>query len=237
LKNNMAEFEHQEELVVGLYDRGALRFSDFEWTLKSGRKSPIYYNQRKITSFQEGLVVNGRELSIEAQRRVLRLGMTALSTGIDALGLPHQHLHGIPQASTVIGGMVALQRGESYIWERVGTKKYGIAATFEGDYNPGDIVGVIDDVVTDGASKVSTVQGLRENALESSGMVFMLDREEGGADNLAAAGINFVPVVGLSTAVEILRQANRIGNQEVDWVTQYHEGLRADGIPTSFAVS
>lgn len=233
----MAEFEHLEQLVVGFYDRGALRFSNFEWTLKSGRQSPIYYNQRKITSFKQGLVVNGREMPIESQKRVCSLGVTALSEGVERLDRSHQHLHGIPQASTVIGGMVAMQRGESYIWQRVGQKQYGIAANFEGDYNPGDIVAVIDDVVTDGASKVSTVADLRDESLEAAGMVTMMDREEGGACNLVDAGINFVPIIGLSAAVKILREAGRIGNQEIEWVNRYHEDLRTDGVASSFTAS
>jgi len=231
----MAQFEHLEELVVGLYDRGALRFSDFEWTLKSGRKSPVYYNQRPITSFQEGLVVNEREMPVEDQKWLCDLAVTALAFGIDQLEMSHNHIHGIPQASTVIGGYVARERDESYIWERLGEKKgYGVSAQMEGNFNPGDNVAVVDDVVTDAASKIETIKSLQENELNMSGIVAMIDREEGGGDNLAKAGMDFVPIVGLSAAVRILQDNKKIGSEAIDWVTKYHEGLRADGIKTSF---
>lgn len=232
----MAEFENKEELVTGFYDRGALRVDDFKFRLKSGRLSPIYYNQRPITSFKDGLIVNGREVPVKKQQRVCALAVSALSSGVDQLSRPHNHLHGIPQASTVIGGMVAQLRGESYIWQRVGDKKdYGIVVNYEADYNPDDKVGIIDDVVTDGASKITTLHDLKSEQLIPTGIVTMFDREEGGAEKLSDSGIEFRPIIGLSEAVAILRDEGRIGNQELDWVSRYHEGLRADGIKTTFS--
>ena len=60
----MAEFERQEELVVGLYERGAIGFAKTEdefITLKSGRKSPHYVNLRGMMSFSKNHHMTKRE--------------------------------------------------------------------------------------------------------------------------------------------------------------------------------
>lgn len=221
----MAEFEHHEELVVGLYDRGAIRFSDFKWTLKSGRLSPLFFNQRLITSFK-----TSSDLTIDAQRRIRDLAVDGYSHAIDTLGESYDHLYGIPQALTALGGMVAYARGDSMLWGRVGVKDYGIHSDLEGDYSAGDVVVNLDDVITDAASKLQAEQALHKVDVSTAGFVVMFDREEGGAQTVEEAGFSLVAVTGLTAAKDILRDASRIGTQELDWIAQYHQNLRDEGI-------
>ncbi len=226
----MAEFEHLEELVIGLYDRGAIRFSNFQWTLKSGRRSPLFYNQRPIPSFNTNSL-----LSTDAQRRIRDLAIDGYSNAIDKLELPYNHLYGIPQSLTALGGMVAYRRGDSMLWGRVGSKEYGIHEAFEGDVNIGDAVISVDDVVTNAASKLETADEIEKKDLQVAGFVVMFDREEGGSEAVRSEGYSLVTVTGLSKAMAVLREEGRIGTQEFDWVQEYHEGLEASGIQSTFS--
>ncbi len=218
------EFEHLEELVVGLYDRGAIRFSNFEWVLKSGRKSPLFVNQRPITSFKHGV-----DLSIDHQKRIRDLAVDAYSGGIDALDKPYEHLYGIPQGLTPLAAMVAERRGDSILWGRVGDKSYGIHSQLEGDYVDGQFVVPLDDVVTTAKSKFEAADALGEASLMTAGFVVMFDREEGGAEGVRDAGHDLVAVTGLAGSMAILGDAGRIGQQEFDWIAKYHQDLRAEG--------
>ena len=212
-----------EELTIGLYDRGALMFSDFRWTLKSGRRSPLYYNQRGIASFAKD-----SRLSLDNQRRIRDLAVEAYSIGIDDLGKPYEHLYGIPQSMTPLGGMVAQLRGDSILWGRVGDQEYGVHTPIEGDFVEGDTVVDLDDVITNAASKLEAVASLGEVMLSTQGFVIMFDREEGGAEVVSDAGYDMVAINGLASAMNMLEEAGRIGAQEFEWVSQYHEQLRAD---------
>ncbi len=217
--------EAREKLVVGLYDTGVIRFSDFEWTLKSGRKSPFYFNIRPATSVDyQSSVSPARQIEIRDEL------VSAYSEAVDELGGDYEHLHGIAQAATVLGGLVAAQRGDSYVWERIGKKDYGAHAQFEGHARDGERIVTVDDVVTDGASKIETAKKLEASGFVVAGQVIGMDRGEGGIENVRAAGYEVGAVMTLNGAAATLLEAGRIGNQEVDWVAQYHQGLRDDGL-------
>jgi len=64
--------------------------------------------------------------------------------------------------------------------------------------------------------------------LSTQGFVIMFDREEGGAEVVSDAGYDMVAINGLASAMNMLKEAGRIGAQEFEWVSQYHEQLRAD---------
>lgn len=218
----MTSFKHLEEMVVGFYDRDVLAFSDFEWTLKSGRKSPIYYNQRKITSFNAKL-----EMDRVSQRRVRDLAVSAYAETVDLLP-DFDHIFGIPQAMTALGGAVMQLSGESMLWGRIGEKDYGISDAIEGDFTVGQSVVALDDVITTAASKIETAELLDSKGLKASAFVVMFDREEGGAESLRNNGYELVAITGLAQAMDILRSNGRIGARETDWVSQYHEELMND---------
>jgi orotate phosphoribosyltransferase len=63
-------------------------------------------------------------------------------------------------------------------------KDHGIAQWVEGDLAPGARVVVIDDVATTGGSTVKAIERARENGLEVVRAVVLVDRQEGGLDNI-----------------------------------------------------
>jgi orotate phosphoribosyltransferase len=70
-------------------------------------------------------------------------------------------------------------------------KDYGTSRQIEGRLTPGDRVSVVEDVLTTGGEAIKSVQKLRGAGATVLGLVGVLDREEGAAANLAAAGIAF----------------------------------------------
>jgi orotate phosphoribosyltransferase len=70
-------------------------------------------------------------------------------------------------------------------------KEYGTAKSIEGALEPGDRVMLIEDVVTSGGALLAAVEVLRGADVEVLGAVCVVDREEGGAAAIAAAGVPF----------------------------------------------
>jgi orotate phosphoribosyltransferase len=232
-----------EKLCVGLYDRGALEFGDFNWTIKNGRKSPIYYNQREITSFSSSV-----DMPLSKQRELRELAVEAYSRTIDDLEphfsgavdeecdqWPYNHLYGIPESLTPLGSMVAHARGDSILWRRVEKKKHGKYAQIEGDFGTSDLVVALDDVVSDGESKTCEAEFLGQLGLDCLAFVIMLDREEGGAEKVRDSGYLILSALGLTKAIKMLKTNYRINTRQLDYIKRYHEQLREEGILITYS--
>lgn len=221
-----------------MFDRGLLGFPQDGITLKSGRLSPYYYNDRPSLSFSSELDRNG-QMSLAEQRdfrKALAVGYAAKLLG---LSVHVDHVFGKAQAATAPAAVGAYEAGLSYLWERVEEpdKSYGIKQKIEGSYEPGEQVALADDVVTDGKSKDEAAQVLREVGLEPVAVTIKFDREEGGMQALDQYGFEANAVTGLTRAVPILRQNGRIGQREVENLIAYHEALKADGGLSTFQLA
>ena len=135
------------------------------------------------------------------------------------------HIVGIPQAVTHVSGAVAQYTGESDLNIRVreGEKGYGKHKPVEGDIMPGEIVVALDDVVTDGKSKDEVVEPLDLTGLVLKDYVVMVDRQEGGRQNVEAGGRTLTAVVGMVAVTNILEANGLINLQQAGWADIYRE--------------
>ena len=63
-------------------------------------------------------------------------------------------------------------------------KDHGIVRWIEGDLNPGDRVAIIDDVATTGGSTIKAIERARSEGMEVVKSVILVDRQEGGIENI-----------------------------------------------------
>ena len=96
--------------------------------------------------------------------------------------------------AVLLGGAVSIQSGTPLVLVRKEPKGYGTSKQIEGRFEVGQRVTVIEDVVTTGGDSLRTVQVLRDARLEVIHLVVVLDRGEGGADNIGKAGVPFSPL-------------------------------------------
>ena len=229
--------EHIEErVVVGMYDRGLLGFPEGGMVLKSGRRAPYYYNVRPSLSFSRELDRSG-QMPIEQQRQ-FRISLAgAYATKFSDIESPVDHVFGKAQAVTGPAAVGAYEAGLSYLWERIDEpgKTYGHHQKIEGDYEPGERVLMGDDVVTDGRSKIEGSKTLRDVGLLPVAVTLQFDREEGGVQALEELGFEVNAITTLSRATGYLLDNGRIDTAAVDALQAYHEGLRADGVTSTFS--
>lgn len=163
-------------LAQVLLDTGCVKFGQF--TLKSGKASPIYLDLRRLVSYPAAMQTVGM-----AYARLLR-------------SLEYDHIAGIPFAALPIAVSIGLQLGQSVIYPRP-PKQYGTQATIEGAYAPGQVAVVVDDLATTGETKIEAIDNLKAAGLVVQDVVVLIDRDAGAGKYLAERGYHYHAVVSL----------------------------------------
>ena len=110
------------------------------------------------------------------------------------------------------------------LYPRRQEKGYGTRKKIEGLYRAGERVVVIDDIITDGASKFEAIEPLEEAGLVVRDLVILIDREQGGRELLAARGYTLHSVLTISQCFD---EAEAAGFADHALVEQSREFLRA----------
>src|SRR5438309_5866306 len=162
-----------QEFVQFAVESGVLRFGEFK--TKAGRLSPYFFNA--------GLFDDGDKLGRLSQFYARRL----LASGIEFDMLFGPAYKGITLAAGVAIELARLGRNVPYAYNRKEAKDHGEGGTLVGAPLQDRVV-IIDDVITDGASKRESVEMIRGAGARPVAVLIALDRMERGGrdDNLSA---------------------------------------------------
>jgi uridine monophosphate synthetase len=198
-RTSLPSFRYDPSLALTLLlaDIGAIKFGDF--TLASGKRSPIYIDLRLLASYPYAL----RQVA-QAYADLIR---QVLASGN---GERDVRLAAIPYAALPIGTAVALELDLPLIYPRKELKSHGTARQIEGEFQPGDRVIVLDDLITTGGSKREAIEPLQAAGLAVRDVVVLIDREQGGRQELEAAGYRLHSVLRLSAMLDMLVDTGRI---------------------------
>lgn len=155
------------EAVEFFVREGVLTFGDF--TLKSGRKSPYFFNT--------GSLCSARQL---AQMGRLYAGLLRAIPAFDsATVLFGSAYKGIPIAVATATAMDGTDRSDiRAVSDRKEAKTHGDASAFLGVLKAGDTAVILDDVITTGGTKLEAIAKLREAGCEPLGFIIAFDRAE-----------------------------------------------------------
>jgi orotate phosphoribosyltransferase len=159
-----------DELGVRLREHALL---EGDFLLRSGRRSTYYLDKYRFETLPELLGPLGERLA--AAVREHEPGATRLAG--PALG------------AVALAASASLASGLPFVIVRDSAKEYGTGNRIEGPFEAGELVCLIEDVVTSGGALAEAVAALREAGVVVRNAICVVDREEGGADELARLGV------------------------------------------------
>ncbi|EXJ17172.1 orotate phosphoribosyltransferase [Imhoffiella purpurea] len=186
--------EYQRDFLNFATEIGALKFGEF--TLKSGRKSPYFFNA--------GLFDTGSRLA----RLARAYGHCIQASGIEFDVLYGPAYKGIPlAAATSVALATELGRETPYAFNRKEAKDHGEGGLIVGTPLAGRIL-VIDDVITAGTSVRESVEIIRAAGATPAAVVIALDRQERGQGKRSAVEevteIFGIPVLSILTLADLI---------------------------------
>lgn len=165
----------REELDRLAHDLVAVAWLEGDFVLSSGRRSNHYFDKFLFETQPAILRRVGRQLAHLVPGGTQRLAAPELG-------------------AVLLGGAVSLELDLPLVIVRKHAKAHGRARDFEGVLEPGDRVTVIEDVVTTGGESIRSIEKIQAAGGAVIGLVAVLDREEGGAENLRGLGVPFTPL-------------------------------------------
>jgi orotate phosphoribosyltransferase len=204
-----AELTEKEfnRLADALFEVGAVKFGAFKLKLHETQPdaplSPLYINLRILRSYPQVLGYVTRLLD----KLTCRLQFDLLAD--------------IPTAITPVVSVLSFTTERPMISPRKEAKGYGLGVAIDGDYQAGQTVLLIDDVMSKGDSKLEAIAKLEEANLKVAYVVAIVDREQGGVSALAEKGYAFIAVATISQLLERYRETAKIDRPKYEEVKQY----------------
>ena len=179
-----------DELGASLREHALL---EGDFVLRSGRRSSYYLDKYRFETRPELLGPIGERLAAtvrEHEPETMRLAGPALG-------------------AVALAASASLASGLPFVIVRDSVKEYGTANRIEGPFEEGELVCLLEDVVTSGGALAESVAVLREAGLVVRHAVCVVDREEGGSDALARIGVR---LRSLYRSSDLVPSATTAGN-------------------------
>ncbi|GIB05321.1 orotate phosphoribosyltransferase [Vibrio cholerae] len=204
---------YQREFIEFALEKQVLKFGEF--TLKSGRKSPYFFNA--------GLFNTGRDLA-----RLGRFYAAALvDSGIEFDVLFGPAYKGIPIATTTAVALADHHNVDTpYCFNRKEAKDHGEGGNLVGSKLEGRVM-LVDDVITAGTAIRESMELIQANKADLAGVLVAIDRQEKGKGELSAIqeverdfGCAVISIVSLTDLITYLEQQGN-NTEHVEAVKAY----------------
>lgn len=143
-----------------------------EFTLSSGRRSTYIFDKYAFETRPKLL-----DAIAESMAKMLNSDVSRIA-GME--------LGGVPLATAL-----SLKTGLPFVIVRKGKKGYGIDRSIEGDLTSGEKVVIVEDIATTGAQALLAAKTIEEAGAKVSGIVYVVDREEGAREGIESKGYRF----------------------------------------------
>jgi orotate phosphoribosyltransferase len=159
----------------------AAAYLEGDFLLRSGRRSKYYLDKYLFET--DPRVLRG---IVHEMAMMIRNELVA--------GAEYKRLAAPELGGVVLGAGLSLELGLPLLLVRKLAKEYGTSKRIEGRYEPGDTVALIEDIVTSGGAAIQAAEALREAGLVVEDLYCVVDRQEGGVEAAANAGLTLRPL-------------------------------------------
>jgi orotate phosphoribosyltransferase len=157
-----------------------------DFVLRSGRRSKYYLDKYRF----------------ETRPDLLRPLGAAIAAAVREHEPDAARLAGPELGAVALAAAAALESDLPFLIVRKEAKGYGTANRLEGVHERGECICLVEDVVTSGGAALEAVEALRSAGLRVANAVCVVDREEGGADELARHAVRLRPLFRASELLE-----------------------------------
>jgi orotate phosphoribosyltransferase len=195
-----------ENVAIALYNSGCIKFGTF--TLKSGAESPYYIDMARLFS-------SPKELCVIAKAATHKIREIMVSEKIDKLA-------SIELKGALIVPTIACMLNLPCVIIRKEEKAYGAIGRIAGaDVMKDDNFLFFDDVVSEGLSKVEGVKPLQALGAKVKNLLVVVNREQGGKENLEKQGFKVYALASISEIVYSLHRSKNISETRTNEVLNY----------------
>ena len=179
----------QEALSLQLFGIGAIKFGEFRLKLHEkfpeAPLSPVYLDLRVLRRYPEV-----KETAVNAYIKLLK-------------PLQFDLIADVPTGATPLVSSISDKLGIGMITPRTDSKEYGTGLKIDGmmEEDKGKTVVLIDDVITLADSKFPAITLLKENGLAVRDVVVLVDREQGGRQQIKKAGLSLYSALTISEII------------------------------------
>lgn len=188
----------KQELIEMLCKKSFKYSSKPIYKLVSGTMSCFYVNCKPTTLSARGMYLAGH-LVFEAIKDHNVAGVGGLTFGADPIAV-----------ATAFASELKQHRIDAFSIRKT-QKDHGIVKWIEGDIKPGERVAIIDDVVTTGGSTIKAVERARTEGLDVIKVVILVDRQEGGLENIRR---HVEDVTAIVSRDDLIKQAGQAGENK-----------------------
>jgi orotate phosphoribosyltransferase len=195
-----------EKVADALYRSGCIKFGTFK--IKSGAISPYYVDLARLLSTPKELC-NIADIASEKIRALMT------SERIDKLA-------SIELKGALIVPSIACRLNLPCVIVRKEEKAYGVTGRIAGaEVSKGDNILFFDDVVSEGLSKIEGIKPLQDLGAQVNHLMVVVNREQGGKENLEKAGYKVHSLAKVSEIVDSLYRQKSVSKEQADAVLNY----------------
>ena len=182
--------------------------NEHPFTWASGRKSPIYCDNRVTLSYPE-------------IRTFIRQHFTDVIReqwgDVDVIA-------GVATGGIAQGALVAQELGKPFVYVRSEQKSHGLTNQIEGEVHEGQSVVVIEDLVSTGKSSLIAVRALREKGCRVKGMAAIFTYGlQVAADNFKAENVELVTLTNYDTLIRVAKEQEYVRPDDLDSLARWRQ--------------
>jgi len=194
------------KVATALYRSGCLKFGSFR--IKSGALSPYYIDLACLLSSPKELCTIVEKAACEI-RNIMAIDKIDKLASIELKGALI-----LPSIACQVNLPCAIVRKEE--------KAYGVTGRIAGaEVAKGESILFFDDVVSEGLSKLEGIKPLEELGAYVKHLMVVVDREQGGKENLEKLGYKVHALAKVSELVNCLLQSENISKEQADTVMNF----------------
>jgi orotate phosphoribosyltransferase len=195
-----------EKIAGALFNSGCVKFGSF--TIKSGATSPYYIDMARLLASPKDLC-SVADLAAEQIQQIRKTEKIDKLASIELKGALI-----VPSVSCRVDLPCTIIRKEA--------KVYGVTGRIAGaDVEKGDEFLFFDDVVSEGLSKIEGVKPLQELGAHVKHLMVVVNREQGGKENLEKLGYQVHALAKISEIVHALAASQSISQAQANAVLEY----------------